>query len=172
MVNSWLTPARWTAIKTQAADGFEPQPRLPFGPARKSPGARPLRSSGPSCPSRSRSSASGAAGDGFRGAPLIWGMELLRLRRSLLFTRAISRPAVRVVFRLARGFRARRLLPQFCRLTFRQRLLQSRPSPRASLTAGAQWRPRADPPAWGLFPSASAPLLRAPDLRTSANKRA
>ncbi len=59
--------------------------------------------------------------------------------------------AVRVVFRLARGFRARRLGPQFCRLTFWSPLSQSPASQRAFLTAGAPSRPRADPPARGLL---------------------
>ena len=106
-----------------------------------------MRSSGSSAPKRasSPSAASGAAGDGFRGAPLIWGMELLRLRRSLLFTRAISRPTVRVVFRLARGVRARRLGPQFCQLTYWSPLSQSPPSQRAfsprARTRGPAWIP-------------------------------
>ncbi len=120
LVNSWLTPpmdslqiSRRRRLRTIAAS------RPSGSPANR--GASPVGASGFVRPQAGEQPVSGdpRSRDGFRAIPLIWGMELLRLRRSLLFTRAISRPAVRVVFRLARGVRAGRLGQQFCQLTFR-----------------------------------------------------
>ena len=93
LVNSWLTPADGQPSKLRLTAARRPQRCLYWGVARKWRHTA-VRSSGSPCPGwrAAPQRRSGAAGDGFRAVPPIWGMELLRLRRSLLFTRAISRP--------------------------------------------------------------------------------
>ena len=98
--------------------------------------------------------------------PLIWGIELLRVVRILLFTRARSWPAVRVVLRPARGF-ARGMahnsgeltLRSLCRNLSRLERAHSHRSPRHALRLRAN--PRAGPLAFRSVFAPFSPLCHA-----------